>query len=341
MAAENTDLLKKLARRWVGQIGAGGVTDGAVTTIPLASSTNLPTDTAVVATINRVDSSGAYTPSAEETVIGVVSGSNLTSCVRGVEGTAQAHSAGAVVEILVTARGWNDLVDHLLTQHDQLGKHTNITACNITASGVTTASHVTASDVTSRIVTASDMNVSHPTGNILAAGADPWRTITLVPGALKPTTTSGCGAAETVEAGSNDVDYAVLPFDASSDERAFVNFEMPDSWDGGVIQFRFIWTNAGGGSAETVEFELKGRSYADDDAIDQAGGTAVALSDTWIAQGDIHRSAWSGDVTLAGGPAAGELVHLEIMRDVSDDNLTGDARLIALQIRFRQSQYSD
>jgi len=122
--ASNTDLFKKLARKWVGSIGSGGVANDSVTTIPLASSTNLPTDTAVVAVIDRVDINGTKTPSLEESVIGVVSGTNLVTCTRGVEGTAQAHSAGAVVEILVTARGWNDIVDGFLEEHNQLG-HTN------------------------------------------------------------------------------------------------------------------------------------------------------------------------------------------------------------------------
>lgn len=123
MAAAATDLLKKLAKRWVGQIGSGGVTDGVITTIPLSSVTNLPTDTAVVATIDRVDANGSPTPNKEESVTGVVSGSNLTSSVRGVEGTAQAHDAGAVVEILVTAKGYNDIIDAFLVAHTQLGAH--------------------------------------------------------------------------------------------------------------------------------------------------------------------------------------------------------------------------
>ena len=123
MAAANTDLLKKLSRKWVSQIGSGGVADGSTTTIPLSSTTNLPADTAVVATIDRVDSNGAKTPTLEESVIGVVSGSNLVTCTRGAEGTAQAHSAGAVVEILVTAKGYNDIVDWGLVEHSQLGVH--------------------------------------------------------------------------------------------------------------------------------------------------------------------------------------------------------------------------
>ena len=123
MPAASTDLLKKLSRRWVGQIGSGGVADASTATVPLSSTTNLPTDTAVVATIDRVDANGVATPSLEETVVGVVSGSNLATCTRGVEGTAQAHSAGAVVEILVTAKGYNDIIDALLVEHDQDGTH--------------------------------------------------------------------------------------------------------------------------------------------------------------------------------------------------------------------------
>lgn len=178
------------------------------------------------------------------------------------------------------------------------------------------------------------------TYNIKYASADPWRIIDLPAGSWSPTTTSGCAAIATVEAGTNDIDYKVLDFATDSDENAFINFQMPNSWDAGAIQFRYVWTNAGGGAAETVTFELSGRSYADSDAIDQAVGTAVEVSDTWLAQGDIHISAWSGNVTLTGA-TAGEWVHLEIMRDVSEDDLTGDARLIGVQLRYRQAQYGE
>lgn len=177
--------------------------------------------------------------------------------------------------------------------------------------------------------------------NITVNEVDPYRLISLNAGFLKPTTTSGCASVVTVEAGTNDIDYDVLDFDKDSDENAFCNFQMPESWDAGVIQFRYIWTTASGGASQTVNFTLSGRSYANDDAIDQAVGTAVAVSDTWIADGDIHVSGWSGDVTLAGTLAGGQWVHLELMRDVSEDDLGGDARLIAVQIRYKQGKYSE
>jgi len=123
MAASSTDLFKKGARKWVGQIGAAGVTDAVVATIPLSSATGLPTDTGVEVVIDRVDSSGTKTPSLEETIVGVVSGSNIVTATRGVEGTAQAHLAGAVVEVVITADMWNDMVDGILVAHDQAGAH--------------------------------------------------------------------------------------------------------------------------------------------------------------------------------------------------------------------------
>lgn len=138
MAAANTDKLRKLSRKWVGQIGAAGVTDDTATTIPLSSTTNLATDTAVTLVIDRVDSAGTKTPTLEETIVGVVSGNNIVNALRGIEGTAQAHSAGAVVEVLVTADGYNDIIDHLLVGHLQSGAHapSSISASMIAASAV-------------------------------------------------------------------------------------------------------------------------------------------------------------------------------------------------------------
>lgn len=158
MSASNTDKFKKLSRRWVGQIGSGGVTDGVVTTIPLASATNLPTDTGVIVVIDRVDSNGTATPALEESTVGVVSGTNLISCVRGIEGTAQAHNAGAVVEILVTAKGYNDIIDGILVEHNQLGGHKDITASSVSVNSSVTACNLVASSVVSNSVTSRTTN---------------------------------------------------------------------------------------------------------------------------------------------------------------------------------------
>jgi hypothetical protein len=175
--------------------------------------------------------------------------------------------------------------------------------------------------------------------NIQYNSADPSRTIWA--SSWKPTTTAGCASSTTIEAGTNDIDYDVLDFDKATDEHAFINWQMPDSWGGGTLLFRVIWTAAAGGAADTLNMVLKGRAYANDDAIDQAAGTGVAVADTWIADGDIHITAWSSAVTLAGTPAGGQLVHLDLMRDVSEDDLDCDARIIGVQVKYVQTTYAD
>lgn len=107
-------LIQKSARRFTTQIGAAGVADAAVTTIPLVSVTGLPTDTVIELIIDRSDSSGTLTPSKEEVVRGTVSGLNLINCTRGVEGTAQAHSAGATVNAILTASMWNQMSQYII-----------------------------------------------------------------------------------------------------------------------------------------------------------------------------------------------------------------------------------
>lgn len=167
MAAANTDLLRKTARKWVGQIGAGGVSDDTTTTIPLASTTNLPTDTAVTLVIDRVDSNGTKTPSLEETVVGVVSGSNIINAVRGVEGTAQAHDAGDVVELLWTNDNWNDTVDWALVQHLQDGNHGDVCATSLTLIGAATTEEITSSsDVIASAVIADSVTARTTNANL-------------------------------------------------------------------------------------------------------------------------------------------------------------------------------
>ena len=123
MAASATDKFIKAAKDFTTAVGAGGVADASVTTVPLVSVTGLPTDTAVQITIDRVDANGTSTPSKKEVITGVVSSTNLIDCVRGVEGTAQAHAAGAVVEVMLTAAQWNSMIDAMIAGHGQTGEH--------------------------------------------------------------------------------------------------------------------------------------------------------------------------------------------------------------------------
>ena len=117
--------LYKAKEVWTGTL-ASSIPDATTTSFTLTSSSGLTNGETYVFTIDRVDVNGTKTPNKKEVIIGTVSGSNVIDCIRGVEGTAQAHSAGAIVEILFTAKHWNNLIESFKAQHREDGSHKKI-----------------------------------------------------------------------------------------------------------------------------------------------------------------------------------------------------------------------
>ena len=153
-----------------------------------------------------------------------------------------------------------------------------------------------------------------------------------------PSTTNGCGEPTKKEYGANGIDIYNLPFDKDSDEFAQWTVVMPSDWDAGTITAVFYWTCASGvGSAgQTAKFYLQGRSYGDNDVLDQAFGVAQGILDTWIADNELHVSAATPAITIAGAGAS-EVVQFRAYRDVSEDDLAGDALLLGVMITFTRS----
>ncbi len=149
-----------------------------------------------------------------------------------------------------------------------------------------------------------------------------------------PTLTAGCAALAQSETTTNDVNYQSLDFDQTTQEHAQFHFMMPDDWDAGTITFKPVWTAASG--TGTVIFGLQGISFANDDALDTAFGTAQTSTDTLLAAGDVHVGAVSAAITIAGTPSAGELVILRVYRDIAD-TLNADAKLIGLKIYYTRA----
>lgn len=132
MPASINDKLKKYKSLFSTTLSTG-IGTGTSDTITPATVTGLPTDTAITLTIDRVDASGTATPSKMERIKGVVSSGNIINYVRAVDGTTeQAHTAGAVVEMVWNADDWNDLVDWGLVEHSQLGVHDKTKVVDLT-----------------------------------------------------------------------------------------------------------------------------------------------------------------------------------------------------------------
>ena len=183
-------------------------------------------------------------------------------------------------------------------------------------------------------------------GSITAAGnavkTVGKETIYVPASAMYPTSTNGCAALAQVEGTAGRPEIKALDFDPSSDENAQFTVAFPKSWNESTITFKAFFSVTGTNTG-TVSWALSGVATADNDAIDVAFGTAVAPTAKAHSgtSGDINVTAESGNVTIAGSPSTDEMVFFNIMRDVSADNQTGDARLLGIQIFFTTDAAND
>jgi len=165
-------------------------------------------------------------------------------------------------------------------------------------------------------------------------------TIYVPAAAMYPNTTAGCADLAQVEL-SNGPEIKCLDFDASSDENAQFTVCFPKSWNEGTVTFQAFWTVTGTNTG-TVAWGLSGGCIADDASINTAFGTNVvatakAFSGT---SNDMTVSATSGAVTIANA-AVDTMTFFQIMRDVSADNQSGDARLLGIKLFFTTDAAND
>lgn len=174
--------------------------------------------------------------------------------------------------------------------------------------------------------------------NVTVDGSNIKHTMSVPASAMKGTATTGAGdtnkLSESRELATNDINVHYIAFDQTTAETAFFQVAAPDNWDGSTITFKVYWTAASGSGG--VAFDLQGRSFADDEALDQAQGTKQTVTDTLITADDVHVTAVSSALTLGGTPAGGELLNFELTRDTAhaSDTLTADAQVLAVAIEF-------
>ena len=147
-------------------------------------------------------------------------------------------------------------------------------------------------------------------------------------------TTNGAELTQ-VELATNDIMIDAAGFDTTTSEKIQFWHKFEENWNAGTVTFSLDWTNTAGLTTETIDFDLAGHSYADDDVLDAAlGGTPANVTDTWTAQNDLTTTAFSGNVTLGGTPADTQINLFQLSRDVASDDLTGDAKIMGITIRY-------
>jgi len=168
------------------------------------------------------------------------------------------------------------------------------------------------------------------------------QTIWMPAGAMTPRTTNGA-ASGTAETTTNKVMIKTLDFDATADEHAQFTIRMPKGWDEGTLTYTPVWSHAATTTNFGVAWFVQAVAISNDDTLEVAFGTAVSSVDTGGTTDDAYIGPASSAMTVAGTPAAEDLVLFQIYRDVSDagDTLAVDARLHGVTINYTTASLND
>ena len=231
-------------------------------------------------------------------------------------------------------------IDNVIINGSTIG-HTSDTDLITVADGIVTVAgevSMTTLDIGGTNVTSTATELNQLDGVVAkTAGKE---TIWIPAQAMTPTSSNGCAALATVETTSGRPDMNVLDFDKDSDEFAQFAVAFPKSYNLGTVTFQFFWS--GIAATTGVNLTLAGVAMNDNQTIDVAYGTAVAVADD--AQGAVEEllvSAESGAVTIAGTMADNDLAYFRIGRDVSADNMAGDCRLHGIKLHFTTDAAND
>jgi len=135
------------------------------------------------------------------------------------------------------------------------------------------------------------------------------------------------------ESSVNKVNYLGANFDTTTEENIQFEWVPRRNWNAGTVTAIFYWDNTAGLTTETVAWGIKGVAIGNDGAVDSAFGSEITTSDTWLAQNDIHISAASAAITIAGATDTDYAV-FNVARKVASDDMTGDVRLIGVRLIY-------
>jgi hypothetical protein len=137
---------------------------------------------------------------------------------------------------------------------------------------------------------------------------------------------------------ANAQNYFTLDFDQTTNEIAFFNWSMPSSWNEGTVTYRAVWTGTSTTTSISgdVVWLLDGTALSDGDDVGSAFGTPAGTTDTWTSDRIAQRTGESAAITIAGTPAANDLVNFRVRRNANNvaDTLNIDAQLIGIELFY-------
>lgn len=185
----------------------------------------------------------------------------------------------------------------------------------------------------------SDWNAAHTVTGVAETGK---QCVPVPAQAMTPNTTNGPSSGA-LEMTTNKNMFVTLNFDPTTSESAQFSLGMGNSWDEGTITFQPVWSHAATATNFGVVWELSAVALSDGDPGDVAFGTGQTSTDTGGTTNDIYIGPESSAITIAGSPAAGDLVMFKIARLPANasDTLAVDARLHGIKLFITTSAGND
>lgn len=145
-----------------------------------------------------------------------------------------------------------------------------------------------------------------------------------------------------IETTTNKVMIATLDFDTTTQEFAQFQIAMPKGWIEGAISAQVVWSHAATTTNFGVAWEISAVAVSDDDALDAAFSTAVAVTDTGGTTNDIYLTIETL-VPVNGTPQPLDTVIFQIARAPANsaDTMAIDARLHGVRLYYYTDTVSD
>lgn len=146
-------------------------------------------------------------------------------------------------------------------------------------------------------------------------------------GSISPRSANGCAVLATTNGASNQPDIEYLAFDGAAKEYARLPaFKLPVSYNSGTITAVFTWRRASGTGAANVVWGIRAVAVGDDSTPAANFGSDATVTDAASTTTvNLMTSGETGACTIAGTPAPGKTVFIEIFRDGASGSDTLDA----------------
>ena len=153
--------------------------------------------------------------------------------------------------------------------------------------------------------------------------------IPIMAGSMQPSASGGSGVLTNIATSANMPDVQTLNFHQSTQQHAQFAIPLPKRWNRGTITARFRWSHAATTTNFGVVWGIQAVAVGDDEAINQAYGTAVEVTDTGGTANRLYVTSETAAFTVANTPADGDTVFFRVYRKAADaaDTLAIVARL--------------